>query len=1164
MKQCNKALRSALILFFIVIATLPTLIAQSFDKGLLWEINKSGSPTSYLFGSIHLARKSVINIPDSVLPKILSCTYFANEINPDSISQLVSASIFEEASQLKDVFTKEELEKIRVAYNSRFNENVKSIDKKPLLIFYYTIAENPEYAAQSKTSFLDGFLFDQARNAGKIITGLEPLENQMGVLLRRDTMLKDQILDWLYEREGGAMQTNEMVNLYLAEDLSGLKKLMNKHLSEEERFDLLDKRNVDMVNSFDSITKNKGSLFATVGAAHLYGNRGMLQLLKDRGYTVSPIYSPRTGYFKKVTPQSSFGNWVLGTDSSSGFSFRTPVATQSFEISGLPANMSVDMGTGFTYLILAGTSAKELNSDESFDDLVKSLSKKAKINSSSDVEYKGKFGKEFKLEMEGKTAFMRVLKHEHARIVLMVMEGGNKKLKGSAELDNFYNSIEFFTAATSNWKLAEHKAGAYKSLVLAESKNQIHREKIDEGYITMYYRMMADKTANTYCLAKYNDYHPLTLFFNDSNELEALKEDYGDVFSGKIDTSYQHELQGYPAYTVVGGSSAFAKLTFIFRGERVYITLGTSDSRDEAAMSSINNFLNSFQLIPYDDALLTNNYKSPHHSFNVLTSGMPKLDTLVRYYSTNGIDSIYKFQIYDSTNSMHYHVAEFALSDFFHATSDTSLVMTLMTATDADDDSIVSIKTNKEKTQYEVYTCETTNKYLQTKRSIHLAGKRAFMGYYTTNKLDIEGARASGWLQSLKPTLNYDASFTQKRKTKELLDALLSTDSLTKAYAEKNIRAIDFNKSEQAMLRSFIDKKMSLPADSIESYDVYNIMSKLEYDETSRQFYKTNYNRFNKRAQGKVIDWFLEGKNEADMLQAKEYWLKAPPRSIWDYNFKNISYFDSLELTTKLLPELSMYVNDSDYTDAVCSWLYELVSDTIIQQQQLETIKPNLRQQINKALKSAVDTKTNGDNIYTSLYPALKLLIELTPDAETNTSCRTVLTSNDALASLHAVNYLMANNQTITSGEIRDELKEDLFRKDYFDTLHNKQQTEIIKQLQFNRENLARSELAIACYNYEEYVFDTIIYKGTKKIEVNGEQGIIYYYLLHDSYEHYETGELVNEDYVGIAGPYFNKDDLMETSDFTGMYSEIGEESFSKALDESIDNLKKYANREEE
>jgi uncharacterized protein YbaP (TraB family) len=49
---------------------------------------------------------------------------------------------------------------------------------------------------------------------------------------------------------------------------------------------LFDERNVKMLSKIEGYLNSNGSYFVIVGAGHLVGERGLVELLKSRGYVV--------------------------------------------------------------------------------------------------------------------------------------------------------------------------------------------------------------------------------------------------------------------------------------------------------------------------------------------------------------------------------------------------------------------------------------------------------------------------------------------------------------------------------------------------------------------------------------------------------------------------------------------------------------------------------------------------------------------------------------------------------------------------------------------------------------------------------------------------------------------------------------------------------------
>ena len=86
-----------------------------------------------------------------------------------------------------------------------------------------------------------------------------------------------------------------MIGAYLARDLAGLAEMGNKPLASDDHLyqtvtdRLLSQRNARMADRMAPILK-EGGAFIAVGAAHLPGDRGLLNLIEKAGYRVTLIY----------------------------------------------------------------------------------------------------------------------------------------------------------------------------------------------------------------------------------------------------------------------------------------------------------------------------------------------------------------------------------------------------------------------------------------------------------------------------------------------------------------------------------------------------------------------------------------------------------------------------------------------------------------------------------------------------------------------------------------------------------------------------------------------------------------------------------------------------------------------------------------------------------
>jgi hypothetical protein len=137
----------------------------------------------------------------------------------------------------------------------------------------------------------------QAQAAGKQVVALETVDEQLQVF---DGLPQaDQLALLSATLETGAdagRYAAIMRNLYLTRNLRGLLQIFSVATDkqslaamEHARTRLLDDRNKRMVERMTKLLQ-KGDAFVAVGAAHLPGDAGVLNLLAQAGWTVTRVY----------------------------------------------------------------------------------------------------------------------------------------------------------------------------------------------------------------------------------------------------------------------------------------------------------------------------------------------------------------------------------------------------------------------------------------------------------------------------------------------------------------------------------------------------------------------------------------------------------------------------------------------------------------------------------------------------------------------------------------------------------------------------------------------------------------------------------------------------------------------------------------------------------
>lgn len=157
-----------------------------------------------------------------------------------------------------------------------------------MIITQYSILDSVHDVSQ----YIDMAVQLRAKEMGRPSMGLESVMEQMSFLF--DVPIAEQAKD-LLETCMYIDFSEEMVSMlyepYVNQDLAKIESLYfdSKVGNDEKENDrLVVRRNLNWVEKLDNMMPEQACLVC-VGAAHLIGEQGLLQLFRDRGYTVEPM-----------------------------------------------------------------------------------------------------------------------------------------------------------------------------------------------------------------------------------------------------------------------------------------------------------------------------------------------------------------------------------------------------------------------------------------------------------------------------------------------------------------------------------------------------------------------------------------------------------------------------------------------------------------------------------------------------------------------------------------------------------------------------------------------------------------------------------------------------------------------------------------------------------
>lgn len=266
--------------------------ALADTSGLLWKIERPGTAPSYLFGTIHLDDPRVVQLPAPVEQAFAAAQHMLLELEMTPELALVAAQKMmlppdtSLAQRLDPPLYRRTLEVL----TARGVPEVAAMRMKP-----WAIAVALSTPAQNDVP-LDLRLHQKAVEAGKRISGLESVDEQLGVF---DALTPEEeahfLTDTLQNLDQVAHYTEALLQAYLQRDLAALQRLSREFMSDDSAYAerlmtrLVDERNRRMAERMQ-FHLQQGQAFIGVGALHLPGEQGLIRLLRQRGWTVSAVY----------------------------------------------------------------------------------------------------------------------------------------------------------------------------------------------------------------------------------------------------------------------------------------------------------------------------------------------------------------------------------------------------------------------------------------------------------------------------------------------------------------------------------------------------------------------------------------------------------------------------------------------------------------------------------------------------------------------------------------------------------------------------------------------------------------------------------------------------------------------------------------------------------
>lgn len=264
------------------------------SRGVFWEVS-SASNTVYLLGSIHFAKPELYPLSEQVEKAFEQAEVLALEVSTADMQaagfqqQLLEQGFYPPGSNLLDDISEDTYKLLRESLRAYGLPAEEFLRMKPGILAMTLASVQMQAMGYSPDFGIDRY-FEQRALGGKRIVSLESAQEQLAMLIELpnpDGFLRYSLLD-LQQAE---QVVEPMMQAWQRGDVAALQAIVLESFAEDDQFDaVLDKlfyeRNARMADGVAKFLQGSAPHFVVVGAGHLLGDRGVIEMLRARGFII--------------------------------------------------------------------------------------------------------------------------------------------------------------------------------------------------------------------------------------------------------------------------------------------------------------------------------------------------------------------------------------------------------------------------------------------------------------------------------------------------------------------------------------------------------------------------------------------------------------------------------------------------------------------------------------------------------------------------------------------------------------------------------------------------------------------------------------------------------------------------------------------------------------
>jgi uncharacterized protein len=301
MRHSNR-FRAAVWLFLLLVFHTSEVEAQNarqatVKKSCLWRVVSRDS-TVYLLGSVHLLKSGSYPLSDAMERAFGDSSKLVLEVNldsldsPDAQQMILAKALLPEGKTLTEILSPATYQAVQQKVEA-LGLDIEALKRmKPWFLSLSLVAMKMQQLGYNAQHGVDRHFFERARKAKKDVLGLETADFQLNLLDSLPAKAQEEsLLQTMKELDQFETEFEEIMSAWAA----GQEKQLNDLLlaSFKEYPDIYEKlileRNRNWLPKIESHLQGGNKTLVVVGAAHLVGHDGVVELLKQKGYSVEQL-----------------------------------------------------------------------------------------------------------------------------------------------------------------------------------------------------------------------------------------------------------------------------------------------------------------------------------------------------------------------------------------------------------------------------------------------------------------------------------------------------------------------------------------------------------------------------------------------------------------------------------------------------------------------------------------------------------------------------------------------------------------------------------------------------------------------------------------------------------------------------------------------------------